>query len=217
METVPADGSFRPKAHSVRIPLVGERPPIIEWYAVDVASARVTRLAFPYDKLLALQQDLVPLPSKWWGPDHRHLYAVGFGDNMESSYLFDADIETGQVRTVIEESRKPRVDLNSTSYNPPNVHITADGRQALWWSERDGWGHLYRYDIATGRLLGAEMVGPAAEHLGHLLAWSLQNQMTIAQMLEMPFYHPVIEEGLRTALRHLDAKLRLAQVSAKAA
>jgi dihydrolipoamide dehydrogenase len=72
-------------------------------------------------------------------------------------------------------------------------------------------------DIATGRLLGAEMIGPAAEHLGHLLAWSLQNQNTIAEMLEMPFYHPVIEEGLRTALRDLDAKLRNAQTQAKAA
>ncbi len=69
-------------------------------------------------------------------------------------------------------------------------------------------------DIATGRLLGAEMIGPAAEHLGHLLAWSLQNQMTIEEMLEMPFYHPVIEEGLRTALRDLDAKLRTAHAPA---
>lgn len=73
-------------------------------------------------------------------------------------------------------------------------------------------------DIATGRLLGAEMIGPAAEHLGHLLAWSLQNQMTIQEMLEMPFYHPVIEEGLRTALRDLDAKLRSSKAhAAKAA
>ena len=69
-------------------------------------------------------------------------------------------------------------------------------------------------DIATGRLLGAEMIGPAAEHIGHLLAWSLQNQMTIEEMLQMPFYHPVIEEGLRTALRDLDAKLRSAQAQA---
>jgi dihydrolipoamide dehydrogenase len=69
-------------------------------------------------------------------------------------------------------------------------------------------------DIASGRLLGAEMIGPAAEHLGHLLAWALQNQMTIHEMLEMPFYHPVIEEGLRTALRDLDAKLRSAQAHA---
>jgi dihydrolipoamide dehydrogenase len=28
-------------------------------------------------------------------------------------------------------------------------------------------------------------------------------RMTVDQMLEMPFYHPVIEEGVRTALRDL--------------
>jgi dihydrolipoamide dehydrogenase len=68
-------------------------------------------------------------------------------------------------------------------------------------------------DIASGRFLGAEMLAPAAEHLAHLLSWALQNKMTIAQMLEMPFYHPVIEEGLRTALRDLDVKLRAAQAN----
>ena len=62
-------------------------------------------------------------------------------------------------------------------------------------------------DKADGRLLGAEMVGPAAEHLAHLLAWSHQQRMTVPQMLDMPFYHPVIEEGLRTALRDAAAKL----------
>lgn len=55
--------------------------------------------------------------------------------------------------------------------------------------------------------IGAEMFGPAAEHIGHLLAWAEQKRMTIAEMLEMPFYHPVFEEGLRTALRDLNHKL----------
>ena len=68
-------------------------------------------------------------------------------------------------------------------------------------------------EIATGRFLGAEMLAPAAEHLAHLTAWALQGRMTVEQMLEMPFYHPVIEEGLRTALRDLDGKLRSAQAS----
>jgi len=69
-------------------------------------------------------------------------------------------------------------------------------------------GHLRVYANAeTGRFLGAEMVGPDAEHIGHLLAWALQAKMTVAQMLEMPFYHPVVEEGLRTALRDLAARL----------
>jgi dihydrolipoamide dehydrogenase len=61
---------------------------------------------------------------------------------------------------------------------------------------------------STGLFLGAEMIGPRAEHLGHLLAWAHQSKMTIDQMLEMPFYHPVVEEGLRTALRDARSKLR---------
>ena len=60
-----------------------------------------------------------------------------------------------------------------------------------------------------GRLLGAEMIGPAAEHLGHLLAWSVQRGDTVQQMLDSPFYHPVIEEGLRTALRNAQHALQL--------
>jgi dihydrolipoamide dehydrogenase len=73
-------------------------------------------------------------------------------------------------------------------------------------------GHLRVYgDPATGRFLGAEMVGPDAEHIGHLLAWALQSGMTVGRMLEMPFYHPVVEEGLRTALRDLDARIRESQ------
>jgi len=62
-------------------------------------------------------------------------------------------------------------------------------------------------DLATGRFLGAEMLAPGAEHLAHLLSWALQSKMTVAQVLEMPFYHPVIEEGMRTALRDLSKKL----------
>lgn len=61
---------------------------------------------------------------------------------------------------------------------------------------------------ATGRFLGAEMLAPGGEHLAHLLAWALQNRMTIEQMLETPYYHPVLEEGVRTALHDVKAKLR---------
>ena len=68
--------------------------------------------------------------------------------------------------------------------------------------------HVYG-EHGTGRFLGAEMMGPNVEHIAHLLAWAHQQQMSISQMLDMPFYHPVIEEGLRTALRDLNAKLHL--------
>ena len=63
-------------------------------------------------------------------------------------------------------------------------------------------------EYGSGRFLGAEMVGPRAEHIGHLLAWAHQARLTVPQMLDMPFYHPVVEEGLRTALRDLAQELQ---------
>ena len=61
----------------------------------------------------------------------------------------------------------------------------------------------------SGLFMGAEMFGPAAEHIAHLLAWCAQKRMTVSDMLEMPFYHPVIEEGLRSALKDLSRNLKL--------
>ena len=66
--------------------------------------------------------------------------------------------------------------------------------------------HVYA-ERKTGRFLGAEIFGPRAENLGHLLSWSHQQRLTIPQMLDMAFYHPVIEEGLRTALRDANSQL----------
>jgi dihydrolipoamide dehydrogenase len=58
-------------------------------------------------------------------------------------------------------------------------------------------------------IIGAELIGPQAEHLAHLLAWIIQERMTVDHALQLPFYHPVIEEGLRTALIDLARKLKV--------
>ncbi len=58
-------------------------------------------------------------------------------------------------------------------------------------------------------IVGAEMIGPRVEHLAHLLAWVIQERMSVTHALKMPVYHPVIEEGLRTALRDLARKLKV--------
>ena len=60
----------------------------------------------------------------------------------------------------------------------------------------------------SGRFLGAEMFGPAAEHIAHLLAWAAQQRLTVSDMLGLPYYHPVIEEGVRTALADLNYRLK---------
>ncbi len=107
----------------------------------------------------------------------------------------------------------PHARLQAGQYVTGAVDFGDQGRSRVMLKNR-GLLHVYA-DIATGRFLGAEMIGPSAEHMGHLLAWAAQQELTIARMLEMPFYHPVVEEGLRTALR--DAAARLAQAGAKRA
>ncbi|UJF19229.1 dihydrolipoyl dehydrogenase [Vibrio sp. SS-MA-C1-2] len=87
------------------------------------------------------------------------------------------------------------------------VSFENQGRSRVMLKNK-GMLHLYG-EQGTGRFLGAEMIGPDAEHLAHLLAWAHQQKMTVSAMLDMPFYHPVIEEGVRTALRDLNAKLHL--------
>jgi dihydrolipoamide dehydrogenase len=59
----------------------------------------------------------------------------------------------------------------------------------------------------SGRVSGAEMVSPDAEHLAHLIALAVQQGMAVYDMLNMPFYHPTVEEGLRTVLRDLAQQL----------
>ncbi|MDP1524980.1 MAG: dihydrolipoyl dehydrogenase [Rhodocyclaceae bacterium] len=82
-----------------------------------------------------------------------------------------------------------------------NVNFASQGR-ALTAQRNQGVLRVYaaREDA---RILGAEMCAPAAEHLAHLLALAIDRGLTAHELLAMPFYHPVLEEGLRTALREI--------------
>ena len=90
-------------------------------------------------------------------------------------------------------------DLQGMDFVMGSVSFEGQGRSRVMLQNR-GRLHLYA-EPGSGRLLGMEAVGPRVEHLAHLVAWSHQQQLTVQQMLSMPFYHPVVEEGLRTALR----------------
>jgi len=59
----------------------------------------------------------------------------------------------------------------------------------------------------SGLVLGAELCAPAGEHLAHLLALAIERGLTVSELLRTPLYHPVFEEGLRTALHQLSAQL----------
>ncbi|TCS38729.1 dihydrolipoyl dehydrogenase [Reinekea marinisedimentorum] len=92
-------------------------------------------------------------------------------------------------------------------YAVGKVEFSGQGRSRVMGKNK-GILRVYAQQ-GTGQFLGAEMVGPAAEHIGHLLAWALQQKLTVNEILAMPFYHPVIEEGVRTAFRDVSSQLHL--------
>ena len=61
----------------------------------------------------------------------------------------------------------------------------------------------------TDKILGASMVGPDAEYIAHILAVAITNDICIKALLDTPFYHPTILEGLRTALRDVQDKMAI--------
>ena len=100
----------------------------------------------------------------------------------------------------------PHKDLEPGTFVTGEISFEDQGRSRIMLKNQ-GLMHVYA-DRSTGRLVGAEFVGPAAEHIAHLLSWAVQQQLTLAQLLEMPVYHPVVEEGVRDALKDALAQLQ---------
>ena len=90
--------------------------------------------------------------------------------------------------------------------SPDSIIIgTADGDgngRAIILDGEESLLRLYA-DASSGQLLGGAMVATGGEHLAHLLAWAIQRQETAASLLRLPFYHPVLEEMLQTALQDI--------------
>ena len=71
--------------------------------------------------------------------------------------------------------------------------------RAMLMNTNVGIANLY-VQKSDGKLLGAQMAIPGGEHLAHHLAWAIEQDLTIYDMLELPFYHPTLEEGLYSLL-----------------
>jgi dihydrolipoamide dehydrogenase len=71
--------------------------------------------------------------------------------------------------------------------------------RAVIMREAQGRLHIFA-DCASGQLLGAELIAPAGEHLAHLLSCIMAQNLGLRDAFMLPFYHPTLEESLRTAL-----------------
>lgn len=102
-------------------------------------------------------------------------------------------------------------DLDPAGILVGEVSYASQGRARTMQQNR-GLLRLYA-DRADGRLLGAAMAAPAAEHTAHLLALAVGRKLTVHDLLRMPYYHPTLEEGLRTALRAIGRQLPPCSIS----
>lgn len=162
--------------------------------------------------------------------DHKHIAIAGDVNGMTPILHESADEGFIAAHFLLEEETKEtlkrRTPLGIT-FSSPNIayvgkkyqqlvdakvefeigesSFEGQGRSIIMGEEK---GILRVYgETKTGKLLGAELFAPSGEHLAHLLAWAISAKQSVFDTLANPFYHPVVEEGLRTALRNLARKI----------
>jgi dipeptidyl aminopeptidase/acylaminoacyl peptidase len=84
-----------------------------------------------------------------WGPDSNKLAFVSSSRNHKKATLRIANPETGEVRTILNEEVKTFFESGNDMVN---WHVLPKSNEAIWFSERSDWGHLYLYDLQTGKL-----------------------------------------------------------------
>ena len=94
-----------------------------------------------------------------WAPDSRTLFVTWGTRASKSACLGAVDASTGAVVVLARDTSKTFVETNQR--DPLSWYVTEDGNDAFWWSERDGWAHIWRFDRA-GNLKNQVTSGPWA-------------------------------------------------------
>jgi len=146
-----------PTLKAWKYPLVGdENVTMIERVIIDVDSRQMVRLKMPPDQHRSTICDDVTCRgtgSVWddveWSPDESHLAFVSTSRDHKQEWFRVADASTGEVREVMTETAPKFFESGD---NMVNWHYLPKSSEILWFSERDNWGNLYLYDLATGQL-----------------------------------------------------------------
>lgn len=149
VEAAPKGGE-RPVAHRVRYPVPGdEAQATMTWHILDVGTRRnVTASGGP-----EVLTSPYALSRRWWtGKNGDAVHVLHQSRDGRTLQLRRLDPGTGSMTTLITETARTRVDPSPYLHVPPLLRVLDSG-EILWWSQRDGWGHLYRY-AAGGELLG---------------------------------------------------------------
>ncbi len=127
----------------------------IQRVIVAVDTPQVIRLQMPPDQHRSTICDHVLCGGRWadveWSPDGSELVFVSTSRDHKHEWVRVADAKTGTVRDLFDETSATQFE---SGFNRVNWRPLWTTHQLLWFSERDNWGHLYLYDLATGKPQG---------------------------------------------------------------
>jgi dipeptidyl-peptidase 4 len=155
MYLVPVTNSH-PVLRAWKYPLVGDKDvTMIERVIIDVDTAKVIRLKMPPDQHRSTLCDDVSCRggSGWddvqWSDDSKHLAFVSTSRDHKVEAMRIADAASGQIRDVMGETTPKFYESGNDKVNWKYLPKT---NELLWFSERDNWGQLYLFDLASGKL-----------------------------------------------------------------
>jgi dipeptidyl-peptidase 4 len=194
--SAPADGGA-PSLLSLRSAYPGDdRMPLAEFVVLDVATGSLVRA----------QADPVPMPLlspifsrwAWWAPDGSAVYYLSSTRDARTLSLHRLDPRSGEVATVLAESGPTRVEPSQQQLAQPMVRVLSGGDEVLWYSQRDGWGHLYLYATASGELTAQVTSGPwAVQEILHVDEEKRVVWFTASGLVERdPYRRSVCRAGL---------------------
>ena len=143
-----------PRLEAWKYPLPGD-PVVttIQRVIIDVDDPKVIRLKMAPDQHRSTQCDDVSCDGGWsdvyWSPDAKTLAFVSTSRDHKKENLRIADAANGNIRDVYEETTATQFE---SGQGEVNWRYLPASNEFLWFTERDGWGHLYLYDLATGKL-----------------------------------------------------------------
>ena len=81
---------------------------------------------------------------QWWSDDGQVLYSLYAERGEKALQLLKTDPDSGQTEEILRESGRTYVEANLDYGSLPNAKILKNG-DVVWFSEKDGYGHLYLY------------------------------------------------------------------------
>ena len=113
---------------------------------IDVDAGKVIRLKMAADFHRATLGDNLSMNDYKWSPDGAKLAIASTSRDHKITTVRVADAATGDVRDVFTETVATHFE------SVTGWQVLWASNELLWYSQRDDWGQLYLYDLATGKV-----------------------------------------------------------------